>query len=261
MRGGERGRGGHARWARAPAVQQKRPAASLELPGGLYHGYRTNPKESQNPNCCVGCVELIRHKIFARASKMGKKILYFCDFFGGTHFCITLGRYAKKQICGFFFFADNNTLCRELNVLQICRIRTVSGELCDACCTLTVPVQMQTAPATKTVEMQVAISVYSTHSNPCSGLLLTHPPNPSPLPHPLNIEDASLVHLQPPLHIHLHAGDMSPMQLRSHKGVGHAVGLLDRLLELHIVRKEAFGGAGAGLHPMFSPNCHVMCLA
>ena len=37
---------------------------------------------------------------------------HFCDFFCGTHFCVRHD--AKKKMC--FFFADNNTLCRVLNI-------------------------------------------------------------------------------------------------------------------------------------------------
>ena len=39
-------------------------------------GYRTNPKDSRNPNFCVGCFELIISENFATASKMGKNILF-----------------------------------------------------------------------------------------------------------------------------------------------------------------------------------------
>ena len=39
--------------------------------------YRTNPKDSRNPNFCVGCFELTISKIFATASKMGEKIIDF----------------------------------------------------------------------------------------------------------------------------------------------------------------------------------------
>ena len=39
----------------------------------------------------------------------GQKAFYFCGFFCGTHFCA--GHDAKN-----YFFADNNTLCQELNI-------------------------------------------------------------------------------------------------------------------------------------------------
>ena len=42
--------------------------------------YHANPKVSQNPNFYIGCFELILSKIFATASKMGKKYFIFAIF-------------------------------------------------------------------------------------------------------------------------------------------------------------------------------------
>ena len=53
-----------------------------------HSGYRTNPKDSRNPNFRVGCFELIMSKIVATASKMGKRYFIFAIFLCGTHICV-----------------------------------------------------------------------------------------------------------------------------------------------------------------------------
>ena len=66
---------------------------------GSQFGYRTNPKDSRKPNFCIGCFELIISKIFATASKMGKKYLIFLRFFLRNPF---LRRALRQKL---FFFA------------------------------------------------------------------------------------------------------------------------------------------------------------
>ena len=58
--------------------------------------------QTQHPSCDSGIL-----------AKRGKNIL-FLQFFCGPHFCVK--RDAPTLIFFAFFFADNNTLCRELNI-------------------------------------------------------------------------------------------------------------------------------------------------
>ena len=52
----------------------------------VHFAYRPNSKDSRNPNFCVGCFELIISKVFATASKMGKKYFIFAIFFAEPSF-------------------------------------------------------------------------------------------------------------------------------------------------------------------------------
>ena len=61
--------------------------------------YRANRRDLQNPNFCAGCFELIISKIFATASKMGKKNL-FLRFFLQDPF---LRRALHQKKIAFFF--------------------------------------------------------------------------------------------------------------------------------------------------------------
>ena len=52
-------------------------------------------------------------RAFLQKGGQGKKTIYFAIFFCRTHFCV--GHDAMNYFFE-FFFADNNTLCRELNI-------------------------------------------------------------------------------------------------------------------------------------------------
>ena len=67
--------------------------------------YRTNPKDSRNPNFCVRCFELIINKNFVTASKMGKKYFTFATFLWNPFLRRVLRQ--KKCFCIFFLcFGD-----------------------------------------------------------------------------------------------------------------------------------------------------------